>query len=250
MMLLRSIVYFIFLCISTVVYSIAILAAFSAPLALRCRIANAWGKTNLYALKILCRLNYHIIGWENLPTENCIIMAKHQSAWETIALRGLLPEMQTWVLKRELLAIPFFGWALRLLAPVAIDRTVINKTVKQMIAQGIAALQAGRWVVIFPEGTRVAPGEHKKYGIGAALLAEKSGYPVVPIAHNAGIFWKRRGLYKLPGTIQVVVGPPISTNGKKASRINEEVASWIEAQLERLPITPADDHAESEGHGS
>jgi len=239
MITLRSVAYFIFLCISTLVYSTAVLLlAFWMPFTRRCQIANAWGRANLGALRIICRLDYQVTGLENLPTENCIVMAKHQSTWETIALRGILPSMQTWVLKRELLAIPFFGWALRAFEPIAIDRTAGSRAVKQLISQGIEALRKGRWVMIFPEGTRVAPGERKKYGVGGALLAEKSGYPIVPIVHNAGVFWKRRGLRKLSGTIQLIVGTPISTSGKKASQINNEVESWIETQLERFPTLP------------
>jgi len=238
---MRSVAYFAFLCLSTLIYATAILlVALWRPFTTRCRIANAWGKANLTALRIICRLDYQVTGLENIPSENCIIMAKHQSTWETIALRGILPSMQTWVLKRELLAIPFFGWALRVLEPIAIDRTEGSKAVRQLITQGINALQKGRWIMIFPEGTRVAQGERKKYSIGGALLAEKSGYPILPIAHNAGVYWKRRGLRKLSGTIHVIIGPKIYTSGKKASQINNEVELWIESQLERLPTLPTE----------
>jgi 1-acyl-sn-glycerol-3-phosphate acyltransferase len=189
---------------------------------------------NMAMLKLICHLDYKIEGLEKLQERNCIVMSKHQSAWETISLRGLLPPAQAWVLKRELLSVPLFGWALKRCNPIAIDRNAGRKAVKQVLEQGMNALNKGRWVVIFPEGTRVAPGKRKKYGIGGALLAERSEYPVVPIAHDAGYFWRRRDLKKHPGTIEVVVGDPISSKGKNASQINKEVESWIEGQMEKF----------------
>ena len=188
---------------------------------------------NLRLLKFFCNLDYRIVGFEHVLKQNCIVMSKHQSTWETIALRGLLPPSQTWVLKRELLSVPFFGWALKRCQPIAIDRKSGRKAVKQVISQGTEALNAGRWVIVFPEGTRVAPGVRKKYGIGGALLAEKSRFPVVPIAHNAGDFWKRRDLRKYPGRVDVIIGPPISSEGKKASQIIAEVEEWIEGNMPR-----------------
>ncbi len=158
-------------------------------------------------------------------------MSKHQSAWETIALRGLLPPEQSWVLKKELMSVPFFGWGLRMVEPIAIDRSSGRNAIKQIVNEGVSFLEKGRWLIIFPEGTRVAPGERKKYGMGGGILAEKSGYPVLPISHNAGNFWKRRGLRKFPGTIKLVIGEKISTDGKKASQITREVEAWIESNI-------------------
>jgi 1-acyl-sn-glycerol-3-phosphate acyltransferase len=162
-------------------------------------------------------------------------MAKHQSAWETLALRGLLPNGQCWILKQELLRVPVFGWALASMRPIAIDRNAGTKAIKQVIAEGTAALSEGRWVVVFPEGTRVAPGERGKYNIGGAMLAERSGYPIVPIAHNAGVFWRRRALVKYPGTIDLVVGPLIATEGRRATAIIADVENWIESKVASLP---------------
>ena len=235
MIFLRSLVYFVFLVFSTLFYSSTIvLIGWALPYEKRCRIANSWGMVNIAMLKLICRLDYNIVGLEKLQPNNCIVMSKHQSAWETISLRGLLPPAQAWVVKIELLSVPLFGWALKRCHPIAIDRSAGRKAVKQVLEQGIDALNKGRWVVIFPEGTRVAPGKRKKYGIGGALLAERSEYPVIPIAHNAGDFWRRRDLRKHPGIVEVVVGDPISSKGKKASQINREVESWIEAQMQKL----------------
>jgi 1-acyl-sn-glycerol-3-phosphate acyltransferase len=232
---LRSLAYFIFLVLSTIFYAAKILIITPwQPFAIRSKIANQWGIANMYALKLLCNLDYKIIGAENLPHTNCIVMANHQSAWETIAWRGIIPPEQSWVLKQELLSIPFLGWALWALQAIAIDRTSGTKALKQVIKQGTSALQQGRWVMIFPEGTRVAAGERKKYNSGGAMLAEKSGYPILPIAHNAGLFWPRKGLYKKPGTIQVVIGPVITPQGKTVAQINNEVENWINGQVEKL----------------
>jgi 1-acyl-sn-glycerol-3-phosphate acyltransferase len=154
----------------------------------------------------------------------------HQSMFETLALQKLFYP-QTWVLKRELLWVPLFGWGLAMLAPIAIDRKAGRKAVRQVIDQGKARLDAGLWVVIFPEGTRVAPGAKGRYGMGGALLAEHSGYPVVPVAHNAGWYWPRRGFLKYPGTIRMVVGTPITSAGKTAAEINAEAEAWIEATV-------------------
>jgi len=199
-----------------------------------CDIAAVWSRGNLKALKLLCGLDYQLENWTHWPEQTYIYLSKHQSAWETIAFRSLLPHTQIWVLKKELLSVPFFGTALKHFHVIAIDRSSGRKAVKQIVEQGTAELDDGHCVIIFPEGTRVAPGEHKRYGVGSALLAAKSGYPVVPIAHNAGVFWGRRGLKKYSGTIQLVMGEPILTEGRKADAILKDVEEWIETQQERL----------------
>jgi len=238
MILIRSIIYFLFLVLSTLFFGLPIaLIGWALPYRWRCLMANAWGRANIFMLGVICGLKYQITGQENIPQESVIILAKHQSAWETIALRGLLPPEQAWVLKRELMWIPVFGWALAVVQPIAINRNAGRKAAKQIIETGIKRLKQGRNVVIFPEGTRVAPGESKRYGVGGAMLAAKSGYPVLPIAHNAGVFWRRRGLKKYPGTIQVVIGPLIETAGKSTAQINKEVEEWIEGTVQTLPQT-------------
>lgn len=170
-----------------------------------------------------------------MPSSNCIILCKHQSAWETIALRALLPPEQTWVLKRELLWVPFFGWALAPLRPIAIDRKTGRRAIRQLIKEGKYRLGQGRWIVIFPEGTRVAPGQRKPYERGGGILAQKSGYPVLPIAHNAGVFWRRRDINKYPGRIDVVIGRPLDTKGLSSADITRRVEDWIETTVARLP---------------
>ena len=236
MILVRSLVYFLALVISILLFGL-ILALFGwfLPASWKEPIGNAWGDVNVWALKAFCGLRHRITGAENLPREPAIIMAKHQSAWETIVLRSIIRGQQAWVLKRELMWIPVFGWAMAVMNPIAIDRKAGRKAARQVIEQGIRALEVGRYVIVFPEGTRTAPGSRGRYGIGGALLAEHSGYPVIPIAHNAGVFWKRRGFKKYPGTIDVIVGKPMPSKGRKASAIIRDVERWIEGEMDKLP---------------
>lgn len=236
MVLLRSLAYLSFLSISVVVFSLPIATiGWFVPFSWIAEFGKLWGRINLGALRRICALDYRLRGWENLPRENCIILCKHQSAWETIALRALLPAEQTWVLKRELLWVPFFGWGLAPFRPIAINRKAGRRSVVQLVNEGRRWLQDGRWIVVFPEGTRVDPGVRKKYGIGGALLAEKTGFPILPVAHNAGVFWRRRDLRKYPGTIDLVFGPLINTHGMSAVEINVRVEEWIEKTVDSLP---------------
>ena len=174
-----------------------------------------------------CGIHYEVIGRENIPATNAIVLCKHQSAWETLALPLCLPPL-AFVIKRELLRIPLFGWGLALLEPIAIDRLARRKAIQQLLTQGRERLEAGRWVVVFPEGTRVAAGSKGIYSLGGALLAERTGYPVIPVAHNAGECWPRRRFLKRPGTIQLTFGPVIESTGKSAEEINALAESWIE----------------------
>lgn len=236
MILVRSTLYFIFLVLSTLlVAGVGSLIGWAVPESKLPLIDSFWSRINLWALSAICGLDYRLKGVENLPEEPCIVLAKHQSAWETIALVSLIPGRKSWVLKRELLFVPVFGWIMWYYKPIAINRKAGRRAIEQIIEQGMERLASGCKIVIFPEGTRVAPGTRKRYGIGGALLAEKSGRPVIPIAHNAGVFWRRRGLRKYPGTIDVVIGPPIPTEGLKAAEINARTEAWIEGTVDQLP---------------
>jgi 1-acyl-sn-glycerol-3-phosphate acyltransferase len=235
---IRSLLYLLFLSVTVVVYAVPIsIFGRITPYRWLATVGQHWGRMNLWALKRICGLDYRIRGWENLPKENCIVLCKHQSAWETIALRALLPPEHTWVLKKELLRVPFFGWALAAYAPIAIDRSAGRQAMRQLLDEGSYWLERGRWIVIFPEGTRVAPGKRKRYGHGGAILASKTGYPVLPIAHNAGVFWRRRDLNKYPGCVDVVIGEPMPTEGLSSAEINRRVEDWIEDTVSRLPQT-------------
>ena len=192
-----------------------------------------WSRYTLRWLSVSCNIHYIVEGKENIPQGTAIIMAKHQSTWETIAMQQIFPT-QTWVLKRELLLIPFFGWGLAMTSPIAIDRSAGKKALKQVINQGIDRLKRGIWVVIFPEGTRVAYGSRGRYAIGGAMLAEKSGYPVVPVAHNGGRHWPKSSLIKYPGNITLSIGPTIDSKGKSSREINQLAEEWIETRSAEL----------------
>ncbi|WP_456446343.1 lysophospholipid acyltransferase family protein [Thiolapillus sp.] len=236
---LRSTVYFVAMILSIGLFGLGIVTVgLLLPLPARDRMAVAWGHTNLWLMKAICGLKYRIHGKENLPTDAAIVMCKHQSTWEIISLKAILPPQQSWILKQELMRLPVFGWVLAAIPNIPIDRSAGRQAVKQIVERGTALLKQGRIIVIFPEGTRTAPGEKRRYGIGGSLLAEKSGYPVVPIAHNAGVFWRRRGLKKYPGTIDIVVGPAFDPSGMKASEITRRVEAWIEAEVDKLPEQP------------
>lgn len=226
--LLRSILFTACFFLSTTLYAVLVLAiAWALPFNSRWAIAHNWAALNLWLLKVLCGLNFVVEGRENIPAGSHVAMWKHSSTWETIAQAVVFPA-QGWVLKRELMWIPVVGWALRLMQPIAIDRSASSSAVRQVIAQGKARLRAGRWIVIFPEGTRAAVGESKKYGVSGAMLAIEAGVKVVPVAHTAGYFWPRRGWLKRPGTIRVIIGKPIATQGREPRELNAEIQTWIE----------------------
>ena len=195
--------------------------------------ARWWAARLFWVLDRLCGLTFAVEGREHIPPGAHIVMSNHASAWETIALFVIFPP-HCWVLKRELLWIPFVGWGLKVLKPIAIDRGAGHRAVNQVVEQGGRRLADGIWVVIFPEGTRVTEGETKKFGVSGALLATSTGNLVVPLSHNAGRFWPRRGFVKRPGTIRVVIGKPIESAGKKPRELNDEVRQSIDAGLARI----------------
>jgi 1-acyl-sn-glycerol-3-phosphate acyltransferase len=235
MILFRSLLYQFVLIGSTLAYSLMILAVGEKRDRVVSRLGRSWGHVNLRALKWICGLDFRVSGLERFASQPGIVLAKHQSAWETIAFRALLPVDQSWVLKQELTRIPIFGKALQYFKPIAIDRSAGRKEISKLIRNGGERLSEGRWVIVFPEGTRVAPGKRHPYGIGGALLAERTGHDVIPIVHNAGVFWGRRSFLKRPGVIDVVIGPMISVTGRRPAEINALAEEWIETTLETLP---------------
>jgi len=237
MQALRSLLFNAILFGSVLVYAPLSLFTFPLPPLTRYRFISRWAHFHIWLLGKLCRLRHHVEGLEHLPSDTtAVILAKHQSTWETLALQQIFPP-QVWVLKRELLWIPLFGWALALLEPIAINRGAGRRAVEQIVDQGRQRLESGRWVVVFPEGTRVAPGQQKRFGIGGAALAAATGHPVIPVAHDAGHYWPRRGFLKKPGTIRVKVGPPIDSRGKSAEEINRLAEAWIREAMDILDST-------------
>ncbi len=196
-------------------------------------VARSYARAMLVWIEASLAIRYEVSGWENVPRGPVVVMAKHQSAWETIFLEARLPD-QCWIVKRELLWLPFVGWGLWALRCIAIDRSSGVAAREQVVQQGAQRLKEGNWVTIFPEGTRVAPGRRGRYGIGGALLAARTGTPVLPVAHNAGELWPRNAFRKRAGCVQVVIGPVIRTEGRDAVRVNSEVQEWIEDRMRRI----------------
>lgn len=233
MLLFRSLLFYTGILLALVLVNFYIMIAFLFPYALRYRILTLWARFCIWWLGITCNLHYRVEGLEHIPAGTMVIMAKHQSAWETLAFQIFLPR-QTWVLKRSLLSIPLLGWGLRALRSIGIDRTAGKKALKQVVEQGSERLHNGTSIVIFPEGTRTLPGTKHKYNAGGALLAQQSGAPVLPVAHNAGEFWSRNSIIKRPGTITVRIGPAITAEGKKAAEILRQTEDWIEGQMAEI----------------
>lgn len=228
-----SVLFTLFMFLSVPLYAPLVLLTAPLPARITYRSVIFWCDAQLWVLERLCGLRYEVEGREHLPAEPSVVLMKHSSSWETIAQLRLFPR-QTWVLKRELMWAPFFGWALMLLKPIAIDRRGGRAAVEQVIAQGRARLAEGLWIVIFPEGTRVPYGQTGRFGLSGALLAEASGKPIVPVAHDAGRYWPRRGWLKRPGTIRVRIGPPIATQGRDPREVTLEVREWIEQAVAAL----------------
>jgi len=234
MLILRSLLFYIGQIISTILIAPIGVIAFPLDFKKRYYLITRWAVFNLWWLKLCCNVRYEIVGIDNIPEKPCIVMCKHQSAFETLALQRIFIP-QIWVLKKELLQIPIYGWGLASMQPIAINRDSTIKSFKQIADQGYERLKKGYWVIIFPEGTRVAPNKKKKYLLGGGMLAEKSGAQVVPIAHNAGRLWPRNSMIKKPGLITIKIGPVIKSENKSAKEITNEVENWIEKAVGELP---------------
>jgi 1-acyl-sn-glycerol-3-phosphate acyltransferase len=230
---LRSVLFALALTAVTPPYAVIALLSAPLPRMARYRIISGWSRLILWLARVVLGIDFRVEGRENLPSRPAVILAKHQSAWETLAFQYIFPP-QVHVLKRELLWIPFFGWGLALMSPIAIDRRRGHSALRFMAKRGRQRLDQGFWVVVFPEGTRVAPGESRDYQIGGAGLAAASGVPVVPVAHNAGRCWPRNAFLKRPGTVTVRIGPPIEPGSRKPQEINALAKEWIEAQQKAL----------------
>lgn len=234
MLILRSLLFYIGQIISTILIAPIGIIAFPLDFKKRYYLITRWAVFNLWWLKICCNVTYEIKGKDNIPGKPCIVMSKHQSAFETLALQQIFIP-QVWILKKELLQIPIYGWGLASMQPIAINRDSTIKSFRQIADQGCERLQKGYWVIIFPEGTRVAPNKKKKYLPGGGMLAEKSGAQVVPVAHNAGRLWPRNSMIKKPGLITIKIGPVIESENKNAKEITDEVENWIEKEVGELP---------------
>jgi 1-acyl-sn-glycerol-3-phosphate acyltransferase len=230
----RSLAYtFLQLVVTPIYAGVALLTFPFAPLR-RYRIISSWSHLMVWAAERICGIRYRVIGTENIPAEPCIIISKHESAWETLAFQVIFPP-QVWVVKRELLWIPFFGWGLAMLSPIAINRKEGIRALRDTLDQGRSKLAQGFSIVIFPEGTRSSPGVRGVYHAGGAWLAIQSGARVVPVAHNAGDRWPRNSFLKRPGMITVSIGPAIPWSAHaKAPELMRKVENWIENEMQRI----------------
>jgi len=230
---LRSTLFFLTALLVTPPYALLAWLVWPLPAKIRYRIVTSWSHLILALARAVCGIRYRIRG--TIPARGpYIVMAKHQSAWETLAFQRLFPP-QVLVLKRWLLWLPFFGWGLATLSPITVERAPGARTLRRLLNQGRTRLGEGYWVVIFPEGTRVAPGMRGEYQGGGAWLACRTGTPVLPVAHNAGELWPKNGFIKYPGTITVSIGEPIQPAQLDTAGLIGEVEAWIEAQMATLP---------------
>lgn len=233
MLLLRSLGFQIYFFASVCVAAMSIFFMWPFPFAIRSAIAKYWGKSMLWVGRAVCGLDYVIEGTENIPDVPSVIMIKHTTVFETYTQLAVFPP-QTWVVKRELQWIPFFGWGLAAMRPIAINRSAGHTAVTQVIEQGRDRLGKGIWITIFPEGTRMPAGQTRKYGVSGAALAKDVQCPILPVAHNAGDLWPRRGLKKKPGMIRFCIGPPIDPGDHSPKEINLVVQDWIETKMKEI----------------
>lgn len=233
MLFLRSLLFLLGQAVTAPIFTLIALLALPLNPLTRNVLISGWARSMLWWLRITCNIRHEISGIENIPNSPSIILSKHQSAWETLAFQAIFPT-QVYVLKRELLWIPIFGWGLAMSSPIAIDRSAGREALKKLVSKGLARLNQGFWVVIFPEGTRKAPGERGKYHIGGAWLATHTQTQVVPVAHNAGVFWAKNSFIKHPGIIHVHIGKPIQTANLKTDTLNSQIEHWIESEMATL----------------
>ena len=219
----------------TIPFTIISILTFPLSALTRYRIISLWAKTILFWLKISCNIRFKVNGLENIPKKPFMILSKHQSAWETLAFQKIFPP-QVWVLKRELLWIPFFGWGLSMTSPIAINRKAGKRALEQMLRQGIDRINKGFCIVIFPEGTRIKPNEIGKYHIGGAWLAKKTKINIIPVAHNAGYFWPKNSFLKKPGEITVSIGSSINTSTNTPEEANKIAKDWIELEMLKINV--------------
>ncbi|ROT45937.1 1-acyl-sn-glycerol-3-phosphate acyltransferase [Pusillimonas sp. NJUB218] len=231
---IRSALYMLFLIVTVIPYAFACLIWSPLPLKWRYRLTMGWPRLAVWGARVIVGIRWEIKGAEHFPDGPAIILSKHQSAWETLFLPAYLPRQACFVYKKELHRVPFFGWGLALLKMIPIDRAKGRDAFEQVVKVGKLRLQEGRWPVLFPEGTRIAPGKTGRYKSGGAILATRTGAPVIPVALNAGECWPRNAFIKKPGLITVSIGPAIDSTGLDADTLNQKVQDWIESEMRVL----------------
>jgi 1-acyl-sn-glycerol-3-phosphate acyltransferase len=229
----RSLLFIVLATLITAPAGLLVTLAYVLPMSLRFRIIAIWRAGFMALCRYVLGIRYRVIGRENIPARPAVVLSKHQSAWETVGLQAIFPPL-VFVLKKSLLWIPFLGWAFAAVKMISIDRAAGRDALRQVVDQGCERLKAGYWVVIFPEGTRMAPGETRRFKTGGAYLAVSAGAPAVPVAHNAGEFWARNAFVKTPGLVTVSIGPAIDPAGKSAEEVTTIAEEWIANEMRRL----------------
>lgn len=234
MLALRSLLFFLFQLVTVIPFAILSVLLLPFPLHVRYRLITMWPRMVVRGGRAICGMRWKVQGAEHLPEGPCILLSKHQSAWETMFIVSHMPREVCFVYKRELHWVPFFGWGLWSLRMIHINRSEGRGAFESVVSQGSQRMAEGRWIIMFPEGTRVPIGERRPYKQGGTKLATRLQVPVVPIAHNAGALWPRNGFIKKPGLITVSIGPPIASIGKTSDALMREVEQWIESEVSRL----------------
>ena len=230
MQFLKSAIYIIGASISLTVIILLALLVYFLPFKQRYTMISQWARFCIWWLKITCGLGFEIIGKENIPTSPCVVMSNHQSTWDTLVFQTFLPP-QTWVLKKELLFIPVFGWGLAMLKPIIINRGDKLKAIRKVIKQGSARIKAGIWVIIYPEGTRQPYKKLGNYQTGGVAIAQKSNALILPICHNAGKFWAKGKFIKTAGIITITIGKPINPQGLKPKDVSANLKQWAQENI-------------------
>lgn len=231
---LRSALFLTLMVVTVMPYAIGTLLWAWLPREKRYWMATGWTRLAIFGARVICGIRWRVEGMQNLPSGPAILLPKHQSAWETLWLPSVMPRPLSFVYKRELNRLPFFGWGIATLGMINIDRKRGGDAFEQVVEQGTRLLAQGTWIVIFPEGTRTAPGAAPRYKTGGARLSVRTQTPVVPIALNSGELWPRKAFLKTPGTITVSIGPPIDPVGRTAGEVAALVEDWIEHEMRRL----------------
>ncbi|MDB0064082.1 1-acyl-sn-glycerol-3-phosphate acyltransferase [Gammaproteobacteria bacterium] len=224
--IIRSSLLLLGMIVATILYSLPCVIARLLPYRLCFRFISSWCAFNTFWARLVCGVRYEIQGLEKIPEQSCVIMSNHQSTWETLAFPGIFPTL-TWVIKKELLALPFFGWGIGGTQPIALDRKAGKRALIELVKDGRKKLALGRFVLLFPEGTRMPFEKPGKLKAGGFLLATKAGVPVLPVAHDAGRLWPSKGFLKQAGTVRVIIGDCISSEGKSAEELRDEYAQWL-----------------------
>jgi 1-acyl-sn-glycerol-3-phosphate acyltransferase len=230
---LRSILYSLVMVVFTPLFVTVFLLFFWLPLRQRHLFCRGWVWTAIWMIEHILDIRYEVRGTENIPPGACVVMSKHQSAWETIVLQKIFLG-SVFVMKQELYRIPFFGWALALNPMVGINRAAGRDALRQVVSRGSERLKEGYRVIIYPEGTRIAPGKKGEYKRGGSILARQAGFPVCPVALNAGELWAKNAFVKNPGLVTVSIGPAIEPGNLKAEEIGRRAETWIEEEMRRI----------------